>query len=179
MADTVAKDRPYVNVRIPDELMVAIEEAIRSTKMRDPAGHRSDYLREAATTRVEAERGMFSGRMAAILERYDALCELELPELPVDYWDAILDASQDGIGFIQGKERLRPALLRARLVEVTRDEQAPVVRRVAAMSYAEILALLNWCEMYWAARLRGLDPAPPKYPPSALQPSAVKKRGKS
>lgn len=176
MADVAQKRSDQTNVRLPAEVMEAVERSITATSFRKPEGWRANWVQEAAMARAEAESGYLSGRMRAIVERYRVLMELELPKLTREEWELFVRATQEGLGWMQGNERLRPALLRVRLVDATKSESAPIVRRFDTWTYAQVLAVLDVCERHWAARLRGEEaPDPPAAEPEK---TPTKKRGK-
>lgn len=175
-----SKLKLYVNARMPDEAIRLVDRAItRTLLVKSSDGERSSWVRDAAVMRAEIEGDYLSGHMAAVLERYRALVALERPDWPTSYWEVLIKATQEGLGHMPGNERLRPVLLKSRLLDVVKESAAPVLRALEALTYAQVMAVLDVCERHWAAVVRGEDPPPLPGQAESASSAAKPKKGKS
>lgn len=153
----------YANARLSEEQSKAIDRAIQRTLLvKSTDGERSKWMRDAGLLRAAAEADYLHGHLAAVMERYQAMLELERPDWPRQYWEALIKSTQEGLGHIPGNERLRPVLLRQRLIDLFKESAAgvPVIRAFDMLRYPQVMAALDVCERHWAAVVRGEDPPP-------------------
>lgn len=167
----------YLNIRFPEGLLKEIDTAIRETRyVKDADGMRSEWVRDAAATRARAERGMLSGRLGAIVERYEMLMERSRPYLNRAGWQILINATGSGIGYTAGNERFARGLLKLRVEEylLTRDAAPELVDTMSRWTDAQALAVLDVCERHWAAVARGEEP--PALPGEEAEPAPPEKK---
>lgn len=173
----------YLNVRMPQDVVDQVDRAIRETQyVKDTDGLRSEYVRDAASMRARAETGYLAGHLGALIERYAQIVERHRPELTYDEWNILIATTQSGLGYVPGHERHAGMLLFARVLEYLKLDASeagdnPLTRKIPDWGYAGTVAVLDFCERYWAAQARGEEPPPlPVEKPVAPAPAPAKPR---
>jgi len=122
-------------------------------------------LTPGAREEVEARSGRGSlsrsALISTLLERYGEVVRRHLPALSEDEWHLILEVTN---GWVATD---RPESVRYLWLEI--EDLAPdagaeateLAKKLQGLDYAELLAIVDRAERYWAAVGRGEEPAPP------------------
>lgn len=180
-----------VNVRLSEADLAQIDAAIRRTELvEDTAGRRADYLRSSALTAAEVET--HERTIERIVRVHAEVMRRSRPVLAADEWRAVLDAcngtwlgdtlSVSGIP-LEVADALRLSGLAGKWLGGDEARGAALVRRLAALSYAELAAVADVVCWWWGREPRhvagpvpGEDgweeppPAPPTRPRPPPQP---------